>query len=190
MFVVSFCGRDWAFSPEELRPLRRTVRRPRRGGSQGGWAQEVASLPRNTPRSALSSQTDRSQKAAKAAKLNKTLNKTLKNEYLTVTVRKNARRAALAADATQEDLGFAWQPQPGHGRGVEPARLDPRNIGRGRSVGALRPGERDSCAGAGVSGVGRGVVESTNLGARRVGRGGRVGGGHGRASAAMSLAFC
>ena len=34
---------------------------------QGGWAQEVAWLPRNTPRSsALSSQTDRSQKAAKA----------------------------------------------------------------------------------------------------------------------------
>ena len=190
MFVVSFCGRDWAFSPEELRPLRRTVRRPRRGGSQGGWAQEVASLPRNTPRSsALSSQTDRSQKAAKAAKLNKTLNKTLKNEYLTVTVRKNARRAALAADATQEDLGFAWQPQPGHGRGVEPARLDARNLGRGKGMGALRPGERAArLAGPGISRVGRGVVESTNLGARRIGRGERVGSGHGTASAAMSFA--
>ena len=70
---------------------------------------------------------------------------------------------------------------------MEPARLDPRNLGRGKGMGALRPGERASLAGSGVSRVGRGVVESTNLGARRVGRGERLGGGH--ASAAMSLAF-
>ena len=31
-----------AFYPEELRPPRRAVRRPRRDGSQGGWAQEIA----------------------------------------------------------------------------------------------------------------------------------------------------
>ena len=39
MFVVSICGRDWAFSPEELRPLRRAVQRPRRDGSPflSGW---------------------------------------------------------------------------------------------------------------------------------------------------------
>ena len=78
MFVVSFRGRSWAFSLKELRPPLRAVRRPRRDGSQGGWAQEVASLPRNTLRSsALSSQTDRSQKAAKAApelKIQSTMN--------------------------------------------------------------------------------------------------------------------
>ena len=67
MFVVSLWGRSWAFPLKELRPPLLAVRRPRRDGSQGGWAQEVASLPRNTLRSsALSSQTDRSQKAAKA----------------------------------------------------------------------------------------------------------------------------
>jgi len=39
MFVVSFRGRSRAFSPEELRPLRRAVRRPRRDGSLvvSGW---------------------------------------------------------------------------------------------------------------------------------------------------------
>ena len=78
MFVVSFRGRSWAFPLKELRPPLLAVRRPRRDGSQGGWAQEVASLPRNTLRSsALSSQTDRSQKAAKAApelKIQSTMN--------------------------------------------------------------------------------------------------------------------
>ena len=70
---------------------------------------------------------------------------------------------------------------------MEPARLDARNLGRGKGMGALRPGERAArLAGPGISRVGRGVVESTNLGAWRVGRGERLGGGH--ASAAMNIA--
>ena len=71
---------------------------------------------------------------------------------------------------------------------MEPARLDAGSLGGGEGLGALRPGERASVAGPGISRVGRGVVESTNLGARRIGRGERVGGGH--ASAALSAAVC
>ena len=76
---------------------------------------------------------------------------------------------------------------------MEPARLDPRNLGRGKGLGALRPGERAArVAGPGISRVaGERIVAKTHVGARYVGRGERVGNGHGRASVAMSLvAFC
>ena len=71
---------------------------------------------------------------------------------------------------------------------MEPARLDPRNLGRGKGLGALRPGDRTArLAGPGISGVaGERIVAETHVGARRVGRGERVGGGH--ASAAMNIA--
>ena len=117
--------------------------------------------------------------------------KSIKNEHLAVTLRQDARRAALAADAAPTDVGFSGQPHRGDGRGVEPARLDPRSIGRGNGLGALRPGERASrVAGRFVSRVvaGGGIVAKTHVGARHVGRGERVGGGH--ASAAMSDAVC
>ena len=73
---------------------------------------------------------------------------------------------------------------------MEPARLDPRNLGRGEGMGALRPGERASLAGPGLSRIvaGERIVAKTHVGARNVGRGERVGGGH--ASAAMSDAVC
>ena len=188
MFVVSFRGRSWAFSlEEELRPPLRAVRRPRRDGSQGGWAQEVAWLPRNTPRSWCSQLSNRS--ITKGCQSSTRTQNTINNERLEIPLRQDARRAALAADAAQEDLGFAGQPHRGDGRGLEPARLDARSLGRGTGMGALRPGERASLAGPGLSGVvaGERIVAKTHVGARHVGRGERVGGGH--ASAAMSLAF-
>merc|ERR1712093_485493 len=62
--------------------------------------------------------------------------------------------------------------------------------GRGKGLGALRPGERASrLAGPGISRVaGERIVAKTHVGARNVGRGERVGNGHGPASAAMSVA--
>ena len=74
-----------------------------------------------------------------------------------------------------------------------PARVDPRIIGRGTGLGALRPGERAARVagpGPGISRVvaGERIVAKTHVGARNVGRGERVGGGH--ASAAMTIAVC
>ena len=125
-----------------------------------------------------------------STKLNKTLNKTLKNERLSVLRHQDARRAALATDAAQTDICFFGQPHRGDGRGVEPARLDPRNLGRGKGLGALRPGERaPRVAGPGISRVaGERIVAKAHVGARNIRRGERVGGGH--ASAAMSDAVC
>ena len=157
----------------------------------GGWAQEVASLPRNTldPRLSALKQIDH-KRLPKQYQTRTHTKKSIKNEHLAVTLRQDARRAALAADAAQTVLCFPGQPNRGDGRGVEPARLDPRNLGRGKGLGALRPGERaPRVAGPGISRVaGERIVAKTHVGARNVGRGERVGGGH--ASAAMSLAFC
>jgi hypothetical protein len=116
--------------------------------------------------------------------------KSIKNEHLAVTLRQDARRAALAADAAPTVICFPGQPHRGDGRGVEPARLDPRNLGRGKGLGALRPGERaPRVAGPGISRVaGERIVAKTHVGARNIRRGERVGGGH--ASAAMSDAVC
>ena len=193
MFVVPFRGWSRAFSPEELRPLRRAVRRPRRDGSPvvSGWLGSrscLASQEHSLDPKLSAQQIDHKRLPKQYQNSYKTQN-TLKNERLAVPLRQDARRAALAAGAAPTDLCFPGQPHRGDGRGLEPARLDARSLGRGEGLGALRPGERASLAGPGISRVGRGVVESTNLGARRIGRGERVGSGHGTASAAMSAAF-
>ena len=155
----------------------------------GGWAQEVAWLPRNTPRSWCSQLSNRS--ITKGCQSSTRTQNTINNERLEIPLRQDARRAALAAGAAQEDLGFAGQPHRGDGRGLEPARLDARSLGRGTGMGALRPGERAArVAGPGISHVaGERIVAKTHVGARCLGRSERVGGGHGRASAAMSAAF-
>ena len=115
---------------------------------------------------------------------------TINNERLEIPLRQDARRAAVAAGAAPTVICFLGQPRRGDGRGLEPARLDARSLGRGTGMGALRPGERAArVAGPGISRVaGRRIVAKTHLGARRVGRGERVGGGHGPASVTMSAA--
>ena len=126
-------------------------------------------------------------------KQHKTQRIQLKNEYIAVTPRQDARRAAVAAGAAPTDICFSGQPRRGDGRDVEPARLDTRRIGGADGLGALRPGDRaPRLAGPGISVfAGERIVAKTHVGARYVGRGERVGNGHGRASAAMSLvAFC
>ncbi len=197
MFVVPFRGRSRAFSPEELRPLRRAVRRPRRDGSPVvlGWlgSRSCLASQEHSLDPKLSAQQIDHKRLPKQYQTQRKTQNTLKNERLAVTVRKDARRAALAAGAAQTVICFAGQPHRGDGRGLEPARLDARRLGGREGLGALRPGDRAPR----VAGPGRGVsrvvaseriVAKTHVGARRVGRGERVGRGH--ASAAMSPAVC
>ena len=150
-------------------------------------------LPRFSGR-LLRSQTNRSKPdLTKGCQSSTKTEKTLKNEYIAVKPRQDARRAAVAAGAAPTDICFSGQPRRGDGRDVEPARLDTRRIGGADGLGALRPGDRaPRLAGPGISVfAGERIVAKTHVGARYVGRGERVGNGHGRASAAMSLvAFC
>ena len=157
---------------------------------QGGWAQEVASLSQEHSLDPKLSAQQIDHKLPKQYQTRTHTKKSLNNERLAVPVRQDARRAALAADAAQTVICFHGQPQPGPGRGVEPARLDPRSLGGGNGMGALRSGERASrVAGPGISRVaGERIVAETHVGARNIRRGERVGGGH--ASAAMSDAVC
>ena len=137
MFVVSFRGRSWAFSPEELQPPRRAVRRPRRDGSQGGWAQEVAWLPRNTLRSsALSSQTDRSQKAAKAApelKIQSTMNDS-RSRFAKMPAAPPSppalpRQSFASLGSPTEETGEAWS-RPAWTRGASAEEMAWARYGR------------------------------------------------------------